>query len=270
VNQADAPKASVEPPVIETRGITKSFGPIRALCDVDLTLHPGEVVGLVGDNGAGKSTLIKILSGVIFPSEGEIRVHGQSVQFQSPLQARGIGIETVHQTLSLVPHLNVWTNLFLGRELVARGPLGWFGWVDKRRMAARARAELDRVGINVPSVDMPCEALSGGQRQAVAVARAIAWGTRVILMDEPTAALGVEERRKVEGLMATVRGHGIPVLLVSHDLPEVHRIADRIVVLRLGRVVANLNPTEASVEDMVMWITGATTLGNDSSNGGSD
>lgn len=254
---AEAPGASREVPIIETRNISKNFGHVTALHDVNFRLNRGEVVGLVGDNGAGKSTLVKILSGALTASAGEILVEGKRADFVSPLEARAIGIETVYQDLSLVLQLSVWTNLFLGREVLSRGFLRWLGWVDRRAMSRRARDELHRVGIDLASVDVRCEALSGGQRQAVAVARAIAWGTRVILMDEPTAALGVEERRSVEELIARVRGRGIPILLVSHNLPEVHRISDRIVVLRLGRVVADLNPDRSSVEDVVLWITGA-------------
>ena len=247
----------VPPPVIEARGITKRYGALTALQGVDLAIRVGEVVGLVGDNGAGKSTLVKILSGAIAPTSGEIYVDGRPATVHSPLDARRQGIETVYQDLALAPDLTVTENLFMGRELRRSGPLGLLRALDRRAMNRHASEQLDRLRIRIDSVTDRADSLSGGQRQAIAVARSIAWGRRVILMDEPTAALGVEEQQKVAGLIEEVRKNGVPVLLISHNIPQVHEICDRIVVLLHGRVVADLHKHEADVEEIVMWITGA-------------
>lgn len=244
-------------PVIETRGISKHYGRVQALRGVDLALHRGEVVGLVGDNGAGKSTFVEILSGATAPSGGEVLIDGQRAVFSSPTEARARGIETVYQDLALALDLSIWANVFLGRERRLRGPLGRLGWLDKRQMAAETQRELAAIGLDLGRSDKACRLLSGGERQAVAVARAVAWGTRVILMDEPTAALAVEEQGRVEHLIYQIRDRGIPVLLVSHNLPEVHRICDRIVVLRLGQLVADVVPSQVTLSDIVMWLTGA-------------
>ena len=248
---AEAPR-----PVIEARGISKRYGALTALQGVDLTINAGEIVGLVGDNGAGKSTLIKILSGAIPPTSGELRVDGEPMAMHSPLDARRKGIETVYQDLALAPDLTVAENLFIGRELKRSGLLRSIGVLDRRSMNAQAKRELDRLKIRIDSVTDRADALSGGQRQAIAVARAVAWGRRVILMDEPTAALGVEEQEKVAHLIETVRSGGTPVLLVSHNIPQVHEICDRIVVLFRGRIVADLDTKSVGIEDVVMWITG--------------
>jgi len=244
-------------PVVSVRAVTKHFGSIQALRGADLDIFPGEVVGLVGDNGAGKSTLVNILSGALQPNSGAIFVDGKKVSFSSPLEARRLGIETVYQDLSLAPDLSVWANIFLGRERKAKGPLGWFGWLDRKAMAAEAEADLARTRIRIDSVHALAGRLSGGQRQAIAVGRAVAWGSRVVLMDEPTAALGVEQQERVGELVASVASQGVPVLLISHNLPQVHRICDRVAVLFQGKVVASLRPAESSVEDIVSWITGA-------------
>ncbi len=252
------PASAVEaPPVIEARGITKRYGALTALEGVDLQIKAGEIVGLVGDNGAGKSTLIKILSGAIQPTSGELLVDGEPIAMHSPLEARRRGIETVYQDLALAPDLTVAENLFIGRELQRSGLLRTIGVLDRRRMNAQAKRELDRLNIRIDSVTDRADALSGGQRQAIAVARAVAWGRRVILMDEPTAALGVEEQEKVAHLIESVRRGGTPVLLVSHNIPQVHEICDRVFVLFRGRVVANLETRSVGIEDVVMWITGA-------------
>jgi ABC-type sugar transport system ATPase subunit len=253
------PSIAVEapPPVIEARGIVKRYGALTALQGVDLVIRPGEVVGLVGDNGAGKSTLVKILSGAIAPTSGEIFVDGHPAGVLTPLDARRAGIETVYQDLALAPDLSVAENMFLGRELRRGGVRRLLGSLDRRAMNDHAREQLDRLRIRIDSVTDRADALSGGQRQAIAVARAVSWGRRVILMDEPTAALGVEEQAKVAGLIGEVRRNGIPVLLVSHNIPQVHDICDRIVVLFHGRIVADLQKHEADVEEVVMWITGA-------------
>jgi simple sugar transport system ATP-binding protein len=247
----------VPPPVIAARGITKRYGALTALQGVDLSIAPGEIVGLVGDNGAGKSTLVKILSGAIAPTSGELFIDGQHTSMHSPLEARRAGIETVYQDLALAPDLTVTENLFIGREVKRSGPLRLLGSLDRRAMNRHAREQLDRLRIRIDSVTDRADSLSGGQRQAIAVARAVAWGRRVILMDEPTASLGVEEQQKVAGLIEEVRRNGIPVLLVSHNIPQVHEICDRIVVLFHGRVVADLDKQQADVKEVVMWITGA-------------
>ena len=245
------------PPVIQARGITKRYGALTALRDIDLSVNAGEIVGLVGDNGAGKSTLVKILSGAISPTDGELFLDGERLTLHSPLDARRRGIETVYQDLALAPDLTVAENLFIGRELKSSGPLRLIGTLDRRAMNRGAQEQLHRLRIRIDSVTNRADSLSGGQRQAIAVARAVAWGRRVLLMDEPTASLGVEEQRKVAELIQEVQRGGIPVLLVSHNIPQVHDICDRIVVLLHGRVVADLKKDEADVEEVVMWITGA-------------
>ena len=259
------PVPPVDPPLIEARGIEKHYGRVVALNGVDIALHRGEVVGLVGDNGAGKSTLLKILAGAISPSAGTLSVAGEEVELRSPLEARTRGIETIYQDLALASDLSVADNVFLGREVVRRGPLGWLGWLNEKEMARETRSALERLGIRIDGrsgsrasgSSAICGALSGGQRQAVAIARTIAWSPRVLLMDEPTAALGIEEQDKVAELIRKVHADEIPVLLISHNLPQVHELCNRVVVLRRGRVVANLRREEATVEEMVMWITGA-------------
>jgi len=244
-------------PLLATRGVGKRFGSVVALSGVDFAVGPGEVVGLVGDNGAGKSTLVKIMAGALAPTVGHIEVEGAPAHFSTPMEAREIGIECVYQDLALAPDLSVWANLFLGRERLVPGPLRAIGWLDKRAMAAEAANQLQRMGMNIGSVETLCESLSGGQRQSVAVLRAVAWGTKVLLLDEPTAALGVEQQGKVDDMVRSVRAHGLSVVYISHNLPAVHRLCDRIVVLRLGHVVAALDPAQATVQDVVAWITGA-------------
>jgi len=247
-------------PVVEVRAISKRYGSIHALRDVDMAIYPGEVVGLVGDNGAGKSTLVNIIAGALAPTSGEILVDGDRVGFKSPTDARDAGIETVYQDLALAPDLSVWQNLFLGRERTVRGPLGWIGWLDRRAMAQQSITDLERTRIRISSVSSRVGRLSGGQRQAVAVGRAAAWGSKVILMDEPTAALGVEQQQKVGELIKTVASHGLPVLLISHNLPQVYDVCDRILVLFHGRLIADLRPDETDMDGIVGWITGAAML----------
>lgn len=242
--------------VLEAQGISKRFGNVVALSSVDLRVSAAEVVGIVGDNGAGKSTLVRILSGAIRPDQGSLQVDGQHVVLGSPVVARRLGIETVYQELALAPDLTVSENMFLGREIKRRGPLGRIGWLNRRAMNRAAELQLAKLRIRVSTVRMPCEALSGGQRQAVAVARAITWGTRLVLMDEPTAALGVEQQRKVAELITELRSTGIPVVLISHNMPQVHEICDRVVVLYHGRVTADVATSRVSVQDIVAWITG--------------
>lgn len=244
-------------PILRARGITKYYGSVVALENADLAVYPGETVGLVGDNGAGKSTLIKVLSGAHQPSSGELFVDGRPTVLDSPLDARQLGIETVYQDLALCSELTVSENLFLGREIYRKGLLGKLGVIDKKAMAKTATERLNELRIRINSVKMPCGSLSGGQRQAVAVARAVAWGSRIVLLDEPTAALGVEQQHHVAELVEQVRASGRAVVLISHNMPQVHSLCDRIIVLYHGSVIANLRKSEISIEDIVMWITGA-------------
>jgi ABC-type sugar transport system ATPase subunit len=242
---------------MEARHISKRYGRIQALSDVSLTLRHGEVVALIGDNGAGKSTLVNILAGALAPSSGQILIGGRVVRLASASDARREGIETVYQDLALAPDLPVWANFFLGRTLRRKGLLGLLGWTDRQAMIEQATRDLAATKIRIASVQARCDALSGGQRQAIAVARAVTWGQRVLLMDEPTAALGVEEQHRVGELVRHASSSGVPVLLISHNLSQVHELADRIVVLFRGRAVATLDGAATSVEDMVRWITGA-------------
>ncbi|HTW09585.1 MAG TPA: ATP-binding cassette domain-containing protein [Acidimicrobiales bacterium] len=248
---------NVPPAVVAVRGITKHFGTVQALRGVDLDIYKGEIVGLVGDNGAGKSTLVNIISGGLQPNTGHVLVDGKRVSFSSALEARRLGIETVYQDLALAPDLSVWANIFLGREKTVSGPLGWLGWLDRRSMASSAGEDLARTRIRIGSVDAVAGRLSGGQRQAIAVGRAVAWGSKIILMDEPTAALGVEQQERVAELITSVAAQGVPVLLISHNLPQVYRLCHRVAVLFQGQLVANLRPSECTLDDIVSWITGA-------------
>ena len=254
--QASGSPASGEP-VLEVRKITKHYGRVWALHEVDLALYRGEVLALVGDNGSGKSTLVNILAGALAPTIGDIFVRGERVHFSSPLDARRAGIETVYQDLALAPDLPVWANFFMGRLERHKGLLGSIGWLDRKAMVERAKSDLEATRIRIPSVVVHCDALSGGQRQAIAVARAVAWGQSVLLMDEPTAALGVEEQDRVAELVNHAKSEGLGVLLVSHNLPQVHDIADRIAVLFRGRLLTVLDGPSTTVEETVTWITGA-------------
>jgi simple sugar transport system ATP-binding protein len=244
-------------PLLEARGITRSYGSVAALSGVDLMVRPGEVVGLVGDNGAGKSTLLKILCGAVQPTGGELLVNGEPVTFRSPKDSRERGIEVVYQDLALATELSVAENIFLGRERRREGALRSLRILDRARMAREATAALESLAIEIHSVRARCGLLSGGQRQAVAVARAVLWGSNVLLLDEPTAALAVMESEKIGQLVAEVARRQVGVVLVSHNMPQVHALCDRIVVLLRGRVVADLRRDETDVQDIVMWITGA-------------
>ena len=246
-----------KPPYVEVRGVTKRYGSIFALRGADIELAPGEIVGLVGDNGAGKSTLVNILSGVLALTTGSIFVDGKEVNLRTPLESRKAGIETVYQDLSLAPDLSIWANMFLGREEVVSGPFGKLGWLDRKSMIAKSTASLNDTNIRVASVLSRAGRLSGGQRQAVAVGRAVSWGTRVLLLDEPTAALGVEQQHRVGELIKQVAANDIAVLLISHNIPQVYEICDRVVVLFRGETVANLKTSEIEIDDIVGWITGS-------------
>jgi ABC-type sugar transport system ATPase subunit len=249
--------AADETPLLEARGIQKQFGHVVALRDANFALRPDEVHAIVGDNGAGKSTLIKIVSGVHHADAGELLLDGSPLAVANPREARQLGIETVYQDLALAEHLDAASNLFLGRELYLPPPLAWFGFLDRRTMRRRADEELKRLKIGIQSADQPVLELSGGQRQAVAVARAIAWGTRIVIMDEPTAALGVRESAMVLELIKQVRSEGLAIVMISHNLPEVFAVADRITVLRLGRTITTLTTKDTTLESVVGMMTGA-------------
>jgi fructose transport system ATP-binding protein len=246
-------------PILQASGLVKTFGRVVGLDGVDIELYPGEVLAVIGDNGAGKSTLIKCLTGAEIPDEGEIRLEGRRVQFRRPQDARAHGIETVYQTLAVSPALDIAANLFLGRELRKPGPLGSvLRAVDKKRMRQRAKEELAALGITtLQDVTVPVENLSGGQRQAVAVARAAAFGSKVVVLDEPTAALGVRESKQVLELIASLRDRGVPVILISHNMPQVFEVADRIHIQRLGKRAATITPQTHSMTDAVAIMTGA-------------
>jgi simple sugar transport system ATP-binding protein len=242
-------------PILEARDLVKRYGSVEALRGASFSAHAGEVVALIGDNGAGKSTLVKCLSGVERPDSGEILLDGKVVTLDSPTAARAHGIETVYQDLAIAPDLDPAANLFLGRELRRSGLLGRLGMLDKVAMRRRAVAEFARLGVQLQSVEVPIGALSGGQRQSVAVARSVVWASKVVFMDEPTAALGVVQRERVLDVIKRVRDTGVSVVLISHNMPEVLAVADRIEVLRLGRRVARF--TTATLEDLVGAMTGA-------------
>ncbi|MGH2870612.1 MAG: ATP-binding cassette domain-containing protein [Solirubrobacteraceae bacterium] len=243
--------------LLGARGVSMRYAGIHALEEVDIELHPGEILALVGDNGAGKSTLLGILSGSIAPTRGTVLIDGKPRSFDSPSDATACGIAAVYQDLALALHLDVAANLFLGRERIrASAPWCWMKWLDRDGMEAASRRALERVHIRIGDVRAECASLSGGQRQAIAIARAITWCDRALLLDEPTAALGVEQQAEVLSLLRTVRDQGIGTLLVTHQLPHVLEVADRIAVLRRGRLVACLEHSEATVERLVALITG--------------
>ena len=241
---------------IEAREISKEFGHIRALQGASITVHKGEIVAMVGDNGAGKSTLMKIMSGAESADGGELGVHGQPVRLLSVRDAHGLGIETVYQDLALAPRLSVAQNVFLGRELAANGARGWFGVLAKRQMAKDASEALGLLGIDVRDSGVRVSDLSGGQRQAVAIARAMKWATSVLLMDEPTAALGARQTQIVLDSIRRASARGLGVLVVSHDMPNMLGLAHRIVVLRHGRVVASFDQGKADIPTVVAAMLG--------------
>ncbi|MBA3261010.1 MAG: sugar ABC transporter ATP-binding protein [Thermoleophilaceae bacterium] len=252
-------KAPPPQPILEARDVVKTFGHVEALRGVDLVIGPAEIVALVGDNGAGKSTLVKVLSGVLSPDRGEIWFSGQRLGHQSPLAARGLGIETVYQDLALAEDLSPHANLFLGREMLRPGVLGRLGFLDNTEMRKRAKDTFETLGVDMPTINAAVANLSGGQRQAVAVSRAMTWASKVVFMDEPTAALGVIQTRTVLDLIRRVRDAGISVVLISHNLPEVLQTADRIEVLRLGRRVASFAAADVGIDELTRAMTGALT-----------
>lgn len=251
-------KVELATPVLEARGLVKRYGQVTALDGTDFDLYPGEVLAVIGDNGAGKSTLIKALSGALTPDEGEILLDGVTVHFQSPRDARRQGIETVYQELAVAPALDIAENLFLGRELRRPGPLGFaVRLLDKPKMRQEAARHMADLKIGIRSVSQSVETLSGGQRQGVAVARAAAWARHLVIMDEPTAALGVKESGMVLDLIRQIKARGLPVILISHNMPQVFEVADRVHIQRLGRRVAVVAPHTHTMSDAVAIMTGA-------------
>jgi fructose transport system ATP-binding protein len=248
-------------PVLAARGLVKRYGQVTAIDGADFDLYPHEVLAVVGDNGAGKSSLIKALTGALQPDAGTIELDGRPVHFHSPLDAREAGIETVYQTLAVAPALDIATNLFLGREIRREGILGKFRMLDRKAMRTEARSQLDALGIaTIQDITQLVETLSGGQRQAVAVARAAMFGSKVVIMDEPTAALGVRETAQVLELIKRISNRGLPVVLISHDMPAVFEVSDRIHVHRLGKRAGVVKPSDVSMSDVVSFITGAVEL----------
>ncbi|VCU57613.1 Fructose ABC transporter, ATP-binding component FrcA [Tritonibacter mobilis] len=246
-------------PILRGRNLVKRYGKVTALDHCDFELMPGEILAVIGDNGAGKSTLIKALSGAVIPDEGTVELDGKPVNFHSPIDAREAGIETVYQTLAMSPALSIADNMFMGREL--RKP-GWRGQflrqLDRGRMEEVAREKLNELGLmTIQNINQAVETLSGGQRQGVAVARAAAFGSKVIILDEPTAALGVKESRRVLELIQDVRSRGIPIILISHNMPHVFEVADRIHVHRLGKRLCVIDPKQHEMSDAVAYMTGA-------------
>ncbi|AGB47318.1 ATP-binding cassette domain-containing protein [Mesorhizobium sp. B2-1-8] len=248
-------------PILTARGLVKRYGRVTALDNADFDLYPGEILAVIGDNGAGKSSLIKAISGAAVPDEGEIRLEGKPVSFKSPMEAREAGIETVYQNLALSPALSIADNMFLGREIRKPGFVGqWLRMLDRPAMEKRARDKLTELGLmTIQNISQAVETLSGGQRQGVAVARAAAFGSKMVIMDEPTAALGVKESRRVLELILDVKKRGLPIVLISHNMPHVFEVADRIHIHRLGRRLCVIDPKQYTMSDAVAFMTGAKT-----------
>jgi simple sugar transport system ATP-binding protein len=247
-------------PVLEARNIVKSFGRVQALRGANFTVYPQEIVALVGDNGAGKSTLVKTLVGVHPPDSGEILFEGETVDIHSPHDARDLGIETVYQDLALASEIDPAANMFMGREVLRPGLLGKLGFLDKAAMRTRSEQAFKDLGVRIQDTSARVANMSGGQRQGIAICRAVTWAKKVVFMDEPTAALGVVQTRNVLEQIQRVREHGLAVVLISHNMPEVFEVADRIEVLRLGTRVARLKPQDVTMEDVVAAMTGALTF----------
>ncbi|MCF2907719.1 ATP-binding cassette domain-containing protein [Pseudoalteromonas sp. DL2-H2.2] len=251
-------RSALDQIALEVRDVHKRFGGVHALKGVSFTINKGEVVGLLGDNGAGKSTLVRCISGIHPPDEGAILVNGQPVHIDSPLAAREAGIETVFQDLAMVPEFDITENLFLNREILHKNPiLRRLGWLDKKAMEKRAKKALNRLNSRIPSYQEQIHRLSGGQRQAVAIARAVNWGADIVIMDEPTAALGVEQSAQVNELINVISSQGVAVLLISHNMQHVIETCDRAVVLYQGQSVADVSVSDVTKEDLVGLITGA-------------
>ncbi|HUQ35243.1 MAG TPA: ATP-binding cassette domain-containing protein [Aestuariivirga sp.] len=252
-------KADEPVPLLTARGLVKRYGRVTALDNADFDLYPGEILAVIGDNGAGKSSLIKVICGAVLADEGEIKLEGKTLNFKSPIEARDAGIETVYQNLALSPALSIADNMFLGREIRKPGFLGSiFRMLDRSTMERRARDKLTELGLlTIQNISQAVETLSGGQRQGVAVARAAAFGSKVIIMDEPTAALGVKESRRVLELILDVKRRGLPIVLISHNMPQVFEVADRIHIHRLGRRLCVIDPKKYTMSDAVAFMTGA-------------
>lgn len=246
-------------PILAARGLVKRFGKVTALDHCDFDLYPGEILGVIGDNGAGKSVMIKSLSGAVQPDEGELFVDGKKTRFATPIEARAAGIETVYQSLAVSPALSIADNMFMGREILRPGLQGQLlRRLDRPAMEKFAREKLTELGLmTIQNIRQAVETLSGGQRQGVAVARAAAFGSKVIILDEPTAALGVKEGRRVLELIQDVRARGIPIILISHNMPHVFEVCDRIHVHRLGRRLCVIKPGDYQMSDAVAFMTGA-------------
>ena len=248
-------------PVLEARGLTRQFGHVRALDEADFEVYPGEVTALIGDNGAGKSTLVKALSGNLAVDSGVIRFEGNPIELTTPMQASALGIETVYQDLALAPHLDPVQNMYLGREIMRHGIGGAFGMMNKQEMQSQSRRAFDDLGATVRSLTDPVGAMSGGQRQAIAIARAVHWAGKLVFLDEPTAALGVRQTKNVLETIRRVRDKGIAVVFISHSMPHVMEVSDRVQVLRLGHRAATLDAKNTSMEELVGLMTGASTKG---------
>ncbi|WP_292182050.1 ATP-binding cassette domain-containing protein [Mesorhizobium sp.] len=259
MDQEDLGMTQAQEPILTARGLVKRYGRVTALDNADFDLYPGEILAVIGDNGAGKSSLIKAISGAVTPDEGEIRLDGKPIAFKSPMEAREAGIETVYQNLALSPALSIADNMFLGREIRKPGFLGqWMRMLDRPAMEKRARDKLTELGLmTIQNISQAVETLSGGQRQGVAVARAAAFGSKMVIMDEPTAALGVKESRRVLELILDVKKRGLPIVLISHNMPHVFEVADRIHIHRLGRRLAVIDPKQYTMSDAVAFMTGA-------------
>jgi fructose transport system ATP-binding protein len=259
VSKAPAAPVFQREALLTTRNLVKRYGRVTALDHANFDLYPNEILAVIGDNGAGKSTLIKAICGAVTPDEGEIKMNGAMLHFKSPLDARKAGIETVYQNLALSPALSISDNMFMGREIRDPGFMGqWFKLLDRKAMEKFARDKLTELGLmTIQNISQPVETLSGGQRQGVAVARAAAFGSKIVILDEPTAALGVKESRRVLELILDVKKRGLPIVLISHNMPHVFEVADRIHIHRLGKRLCTISPKDFSMSDAVAFMTGA-------------
>jgi fructose transport system ATP-binding protein len=259
VSKTPVAAVAKQEPLLTTRNLVKRYGRVTALDHANFDLYPNEILAVIGDNGAGKSTLIKAICGAVTPDEGEIKMNGAMLHFKSPLDARKAGIETVYQNLALSPALSISDNMFMGREIRVPGFMGqWLKLLDRKAMEKFARDKLTELGLmTIQNISQPVETLSGGQRQGVAVARAAAFGSKIVILDEPTAALGVKESRRVLELILDVKKRGLPIVLISHNMPHVFEVADRIHIHRLGRRLCTINPKDFTMSDAVAFMTGA-------------